>query len=177
MFFIFQNAKAQITYTQNSTHSDCGGADNGNASVTVTSTNGPYSYVWNTGATSNSVSNLAPGSYSVTITDGSSNTEVVSFTIEELPCKFQAELYFTPNGDGINDEWYISGISAVPEPLVIIYDRNGQKVYESKNGPYKAWDGRDKAKNPLPDATYFYIIYGDKKDDKPSAKGSVSILR
>jgi uncharacterized repeat protein (TIGR01451 family) len=44
---------------------------NNNGSITISVSNGtsPYSYLWSNGATTQNVSNLAPGHYSVTITD------------------------------------------------------------------------------------------------------------
>jgi uncharacterized repeat protein (TIGR01451 family) len=45
---------------------------NGVAGVTVTSGTPPYTYLWNTGSTNTSISSLAPGGYSCTITDNMS---------------------------------------------------------------------------------------------------------
>ncbi len=177
LFFILNTAKSQfITYTQAVKHSECNGLNNGSVQINVTSTNGPYSFLWNNGATGNSISDLSPGNYSVTITDGSSNTTSAAVSINELACNFKAELIFTPNSDGINDTWEIEGLEDLQESLVVVYNRMGQKVFEKK-GIYEPWDGKDLFGAPLPDATYFYIIYANKKNKKPAEQGSVSILR
>lgn len=49
----------------------CGNLNNANGSATVQGAGGtaPYTYLWSTGDTTNSISGLAPGSYSVTISD------------------------------------------------------------------------------------------------------------
>ncbi len=63
------------------TNSVCGGAT---GTATVTSISGgtaPYTYLWSNGATTPSVSNLAAGSYTVTIRDASGCTATASFTI------------------------------------------------------------------------------------------------
>eukprot|EP01037_Dinobryon_pediforme_P004977 gene4977-5023_t len=39
---------------------------------------------------------------------------------------------FTPNGDGINDYWNIGGLQNYPYAFVQIFNRYGQKVFESK---------------------------------------------
>jgi len=45
------------------------GTSNGTASMSVTGGTPPYSYLWNTSATTTGISNLAPGVYSCTVTD------------------------------------------------------------------------------------------------------------
>ena len=40
---------------------------------------------------------------------------------------------FTPNGDGINDEWVIINIENHPNSIVYVFDSNGKKVFEARN--------------------------------------------
>jgi gliding motility-associated-like protein len=63
---------------------------------------------------------------------------------------------FSPNGDGINDGFAITGIEAFPENELIVFNRWGNEVYKQKG--YKnqwlgTWEGGD-----LPDGTYFYLF-------------------
>lgn len=58
----------------------------------------------------------------------------------------------TPNGDGKNDVWEIFGIRDYPECDVSIYDRWGQRVFQSV-GYREAFDGKG-----LPTATYYWVI-------------------
>ncbi|MEL6122111.1 MAG: SdrD B-like domain-containing protein [Bacteroidota bacterium] len=62
--------------------SDCDDPNNGSASVTVTSGQAPYTYLWSTGAETSSINNLSAGTYSVDITDASGCTISLSVTIE-----------------------------------------------------------------------------------------------
>lgn len=72
----------------------------------------------------------------------------------------------SPNGDGINDSFYIKGISNYPDNTVEIYNRWGVKVYDAKsynesNVMFKGYsDGRDTVNRSagLPSGTYFYIL-------------------
>ncbi len=169
-------AQDSIHYTLVIHWSNCNGANNGYAEVNASGVHPPYSYSWSTGATTNSIGYLPPGDYSVLITDAILNDTLVHVYIGEANCPISPELSFTPNSDGYNDAWAINNIQYYPDNKILIYNRWGQKVYEH-NGAYTPWDGRDLFGVPVPDASYFYIIYGERGDDSTIIKGSVSILR
>lgn len=57
----------------------------GTASAAPTGGTGVYSYIWSTGATSSSISNLCAGSYEVIVFDSNQDSAYVSFTITN-PC-------------------------------------------------------------------------------------------
>ncbi|MGW8123323.1 PKD domain-containing protein [Roseivirga echinicomitans] len=61
----------------------CNGANNGSIDFTVTGGIAPYSYEWNTGATSQDVSGLDAGVYTVKVTDANGCIKFNSFTIAE----------------------------------------------------------------------------------------------
>jgi gliding motility-associated-like protein len=63
---------------------------------------------------------------------------------------------FSPNGDGINDQWNIQGLIGQDEALVEVFDRWGHVVHRS-SGNYVPWDGNLKGK-PLPVGTYYYLL-------------------
>jgi len=63
---------------------------------------------------------------------------------------------FTPNGDGINDYWKIKGIENYPTALVQVFNRYGQKVFESK-GYAQPFDGTFNGK-AVPVGVYYFII-------------------
>lgn len=52
----------------------CNGDNNGSIDITVSGGGGTYTYKWSNGATTEDINGLAAGSYSVTVTDGASNT-------------------------------------------------------------------------------------------------------
>ena len=54
---------------------------NGSAAVTVSGGTPPYTYVWNTGATTQNITNIASGIYSVTISDGKGCDTTISTTV------------------------------------------------------------------------------------------------
>lgn len=75
----------------------CSGANDGSATLLVYPANTTgLDILWSNGATTNSISNLSPGNYSVEVTDNASCTKTKNFTIAEAQ-GLSAELYITPN--------------------------------------------------------------------------------
>ena len=79
----------------------------------------------------------------------------------------------TPNGDGINDFWDINILQGYPECSVLVYNRAGTIIFNSKGYP-KPWDGTYKG-NALPAGTYYYIV--DLKNGKKPFAGFITILK
>ena len=52
------------------TNATCSGTNNGSITLNVSGGDMNYTYFWNTGSTASSLNNLAPGNYSVVVTDG-----------------------------------------------------------------------------------------------------------
>jgi gliding motility-associated-like protein len=80
---------------------------------------------------------------------------------------------FSPNGDGINDNWVIKYLESYPGATIDVYNRYGQPVFKSL-GYDKAWNGQYNG-NPLPIGTYYYII--NPKNGRKIITGSVTILK
>ncbi|HYH55539.1 MAG TPA: gliding motility-associated C-terminal domain-containing protein, partial [Anseongella sp.] len=80
---------------------------------------------------------------------------------------------FTPNNDGMNDQWVIDGIAGYPACEVRVYNRFGETVYYSRGYP-APWDGRSKGSS-LPAGTYYYVINLHTEDLQP-VSGSLTIL-
>jgi len=71
---------------------------------------------------------------------------------------------FTPNSDGLNDFFVIEGADEQPNNSLVIYNRQGNIVYEKS--PYNnTWNGRSSNGKDLPDGIYYYILdWGDGTD-------------
>lgn len=81
---------------------------------------------------------------------------------------------FSPNGDGINDDWKIVNLVTYPEATVQVFNRFGQKVFESR-GYNRPWNGTYN-NLPLPVGTYYYVI--DLKTELfPQLTGWIFIVR
>jgi gliding motility-associated-like protein len=76
-------------------------------------------------------------------------------TITVIP-KIIIPNFFSPNGDGENDLWEIPSSKSFADTKLIISNRYGKIVHQSK-GYIKPWDGKFKEKD-LPSGTYYYVI-------------------
>ena len=78
---------------------------------------------------------------------------------------------FTPNGDGRNDKFEITGLEAYGNANLLIFNRWGNEVY--KNGNYKnEWDALG-----LNEGTYYYILNLKQGDKTEVHKGWILIKR
>jgi gliding motility-associated-like protein len=80
---------------------------------------------------------------------------------------------FSPNGDGINDNWVIKYLESYPGATIDVYNRYGQPVFKSV-GYDNPWNGLYNG-SPLPIGTYYYII--NPKNGRKTITGSVTILK
>jgi len=82
---------------------------------------------------------------------------------------------FTPNGDGINDEFRVA-YQSLTKFEAWIYNRWGRLVYHW-NDPQKGWDGNIGGKKAA-EGAYFYVIKAVGSDGiKYLKKGDINLLR
>ncbi|MDB5157222.1 MAG: beta-propeller fold lactonase family protein [Mucilaginibacter sp.] len=93
------------------------------------------------------ISGAVAANYDITTVPGV--LEVISGTVDPPNA-------FTPNGDGVNDNWEIKHLDLYTNCTVEVLNRYGQKVYYS-NGYPAPWNGKLNGTN-LPVGTYYYII-------------------
>jgi len=116
--------------------------------------------------------------YNVLATNQDSCFGTASFTVTVVP------LYniffpnaFTPNQGGVNAYWQVFGeTNAVKEIEVSVFDRIGEKVFESNDVDFK-WDGTYKGK-PAPQGVYTYmarIVWLNNYTEK-LFEGSITLL-
>jgi gliding motility-associated-like protein len=91
-----------------------------------------------------------------------------------LPDNYYIPNAFTPNGDGINDMFFMYGQSGVWVDGFKVYDRWGEKIYDA---PFP-WDGTYKGQKCEP-GVYVYVftirLFGHQNDDV--RKGSFTLIR
>jgi gliding motility-associated-like protein len=110
--------------------------------------------------------------YKLTLT-GKGGCSVTDTTFIKVLLTIDVPNVFSPNGDGINDTWKIKYLESYPGATVEVFDRYGQVVFKSQ-GYNKEWDGTYNG-NPLPVATYYYVI--NPKNGRKIITGSVTIIK
>jgi gliding motility-associated-like protein len=116
-----------------------------------------------------------PVTYYITATSTEGCMEIDSIHVTTSP-DVQPVTGLSPNGDGINDFWYITNADTHPEINVEIFNRWGEKVYSKRgyrNREGEAWDGKYNNK-ALPVGTYYYVI---KVNGYKPRTGPVTICR
>ncbi len=113
--------------------------------------------------------------YTLTVTDSNAciNTDTLIITVMQGIFNGKVSNLFTPNGDGINDFWYVEGIQNFPDNEVFVYNIYGKEVF-TKKAYTNDWQGTYNG-SELPDGTYYYVIRFENSDK--IRKGSLDILR
>ncbi len=150
-------------------------------SISVTASGGwpPYTYLWANGSSNSMLDSLAPGFYSVLTTDNNGCAVDAKLELKQLTCCVcTVPNAFSPNGDLLNDKLVlIPAGSNYTDFFFAIYNRQGQRVYESIN-VQDAWDGAFHGRN-LPTETYYYYMQYkcNTEDNIILQKGDITLIR
>ena len=138
-------------------------------------------YLWNTGATSQSIFIKDSGVYFVTVKNKNGCVVSDAIRIKEDGNAVPSEMYmpnaFTPNDDGLN-EFYPGNKYKDPGAsyLLRIYNRWGEKIFES-DLPAIQWNGTYK-ENMVPQDVYvFHIKYLACDEKEHWVRGTFTLLR
>jgi gliding motility-associated-like protein len=100
-------------------------------------------------------------------------------TTKEALIRVGTRLYlpnsFTPNGDGLNDQFRIPPGSLIYLKELAVFDRWGRKVFATTDAA-TGWDGRDKGKPALA-GMYVYLLTGQDDKGKVTLRGTVLLVR
>ena len=114
-----------------------------------------------------SIDSLQPGAYSISVkalnsTGLSIDSLAFSYTITASvePCQITVYNGFTPDGDGLNDNWIIENIENFSSNTVTIFNRWGNQIWQTKdyNNTSNVWNGKTQSGAVLTSGTYFYVI-------------------
>lgn len=173
--FIFQAGNYDVTVTQNHGTVTCSSTKNftvvlsniatitgivtqdwtDTENVIVVNTSGVGDYEYSIDGIhfqdSNTFTDLSSGNYTVTVRDKNG----CGMTSEEVFLLMYPK-FFTPNGDGYNDNWNIKFSNLEPGLEVKIFDRYGKFIKELKYND-AGWDGTLNDQN-LPSTDYWFVV-------------------
>ena len=144
---------------------------------TVAENNFIDSYLWHDGSNGDSYSTYHAETISVTAWNnlGCENSDTLTITSCEKKEVASTTVYsFSPNGDGINDNWVLDDIESYPEAKIWVYDAAGTLVFHSPGGYQNDWDGTYRGKVLPVDSYYFVIDFSAY--NKSSVTGIITLI-
>lgn len=103
----------------------------------------------------------------------SRKSEVVTITATN----FKIPNIFTPNGDGIGDEFEVMYNGNLRKYEISIYTKGGQLVYQSTSIE-NSWNGKINGNNEAGEGVYFYVVTAtDESGENITQKGTVNLKR
>jgi gliding motility-associated-like protein len=132
-------------------------------------------YVWSTGDSTQTLSIVDPGVYTLTVYDACGNSAFDQIeVIPEYNRKFAIPNSFSPNRDGINETWK-THLRTFGEFNLRIVDRWNRVLFET-NDPDTEWDGTYQGQS-LPVGQYAYIAkFIDCESQTEYVSGYINII-
>ncbi len=124
-----------INVTEMSTNVSCNGASDGSIDITPTGGTPPFTYTWSNGATTEDLSGLSGGTYSVSITDPNGCFSSITATITEAPALAEVGSATDETMVGANDGTItITSVTGGIPPYTISW-ATGQTTFGISNLP------------------------------------------
>ena len=133
-------------------------------------------YLWQDSSKTRRFNVSEPGIYFVKVTNSFNCYGIDTILIDEkCPYVLYIPSAFSPNQDGINDEFSITA-SSISEISIKIFDRWGEEVFYSDD-ILKSWDGTYRGTD-CPVGVYFYQIFARKEGGlEKNVNGTVNLFR
>lgn len=110
--------------------------------------------------------------YTVRVISRDSCSDIHQVTVKVIKNLFIPNA-FTPNEDGVNDNWVLRSIENYPKCKVEVFNRWGIRLFSS-NGYKTPWDGKYSGQY-VPLGAYTYVV--DLGDGSPVQSGTVTVVR
>ena len=83
---------------------------------------------------------------------------------------------FTPNSDGINDQFFVIADWEVDNFEILIFNRGGGLVFKSSD-IHQGWDGTDNNVEVSQGVYVYKILYKDQNGNDKIVKGTLTLIR
>ncbi|MEI7803522.1 MAG: PKD domain-containing protein, partial [Bacteroidota bacterium] len=118
---VYPNSSCTFNSSINSTPVTCNVSNSGSASITSINGIAPFSYLWNNGATTQTINNLTSGIFYVTVTDNNSCLSINSVIVNGPSSP--AISYFTVYPDSaIQHNWFAENFALGTPPLNYLWN-------------------------------------------------------
>ena len=140
--FVLQTPMLEANITVDTV--SCRNAADGAIDVIVTSGIGPFTYLLNGQPFTGNATNLNSGGYRVSIIDGvgCDSTFTVSMSPNDNGMYLHIPNAYTPNQDGLNEDYMIVGSECFENAYFEIVDRWGTLMFRTDKPFMEFWDGR-----------------------------------
>ncbi len=135
-------------------------------------------FLWQDGSRGYTYSATQTGMYRITAQNGCGrDTAGMYINFEPCPCALLLPNAFTPNGDGLNDNFRPLHACDMQDFTMTIFNRYGEKIFFTKD-PLTGWNGKTDD-NRLNMGAYVWTVSYTKPSDKQKVKkqGTVLLLR
>lgn len=136
------------------------------------------SYLWHDGSTQPTYKISDGGIYTLSVTDTCGTSFTKSININLCDCQPYIPTSYTPNNDGVNDDFEILNFCTFSVFDLKIFNRWGEVIFQSQN-PNAIWDGTYKGK-PAPEGVYMVTLrygYAMAVNRNANYKGIVTLIR
>jgi gliding motility-associated-like protein len=136
-----------------------------------------HTYSWSTGETDSAITIQEDGVYSVTVTSPYNCEGYDEIEVRACGTTLYIPTAFTPNGDGLNDEFKIEGTD-ITRFYIAIYNRWGNQVFESTD-PTQAWNGTFQNQGePVNPGVFTYVLwYASGQYQSEEISGLLNLIR
>jgi gliding motility-associated-like protein len=147
---------------------------------------GASNYIWSFGDAANTMATgtnanftyTSIGTYTATLVaiNGTCADTAHIVIVAEVPTTISVPNIFSPNGDGVNDEFFIIN-TGMRSMNCDIFNRWGQLLW-TLTAPNQSWDGKLINGDKAPEGTYMYILQAQGLDGKTyNQQGTVTLVR
>ncbi len=135
-------------------------------------------YIWNTGEGVCCITPDKSGKYQLTVTDGCTKYEdEVLLEFDNCINCILIPSAFSPNQDGMNDQYRAFTRCGLKEYELLIYNRWGEQVYRTTNIT-SGWDGQYKGQRAEVGVYYYLVKYKfNSSDEMKTNKGNLTLIR
>ncbi|MCB9260947.1 MAG: gliding motility-associated C-terminal domain-containing protein [Flavobacteriales bacterium] len=137
-------------------------------------------YQWNSGSNEPYITTQDSGNHILKVVDENGcftyDTLHVAIDVNAMPNELFIANAFSPNGDGLNETFPFSEIILQPEYHFRVFNRWGEKLFDTEDSEAQFWDGTYKGKRVKLDAYIYLIDYRACNGEFKRVSGTINVM-